>query len=192
MTANPRRVLASLRLQAALVAACLLTASCATVPLRVDDALSARVDAILERRGLGPDALSVIDNFLRHEGPAPPWSPPIVRELLARPLAAADAAAFFERSVPAELRELVAEFSASPGPASATGAPVPIRDLLEPYLTELAAAQRTLRSAVTGAAIDPGPILRELERQLPSMKHLGLLAPGIDAAAIDRANREFL
>ncbi len=64
--------------------------------------------AELQKRSLGPDALLIPDNLLRHEIAAPPATPALVRELLARPLAAADAAAIFERSVPAALRELAA------------------------------------------------------------------------------------
>jgi len=147
---------------------------------------------MLARRGLGTDALSVIDNLVRHEGPPPPFAPPAVRELLARPLAAVDAAAFFERSVPAGLRRLVetiSEKSMSPGDA---GPPIPVRDLLEGYLVELDAAQRMLRSAVTGPGIDPGPVLRALEQELPRMEQLGPVAQVVDPTAIERANNLFL
>src|SRR5687768_1428418 len=70
--------------------------------------LEERVYAELQKRSLGPDALLIPDNLLRHEIAAPTAAPALVRELLARPLAAADAAAIFERSVPAALRELAA------------------------------------------------------------------------------------
>ena len=68
---------------AALAAACFLFGSCATAPrdegMRVG-ALDSRVAVILERRGLGPDALKVIDNVLRHESRPPAHAPLIVRE----------------------------------------------------------------------------------------------------------------
>ena len=70
--------------------------------------LEHRVYPELQKQSLGPDALLIPDNLLRHEIAVPPATPALVRELLARPLAAADAAAIFERSVPAALRELAA------------------------------------------------------------------------------------
>ena len=51
-----------------------------------DGLLAARVDAVLMRRHLGRDALAVIDNVIRGEGPPPAAAPPLVREILARPL----------------------------------------------------------------------------------------------------------
>ena len=117
------------------ITACLLLGACATVPPE-ERALEARV---------GVDASRVIDNILRHEG-APPPSPPIVRKLLERPFAAMDAASIFERSVPRGLLAL-----AEPAPE---GPAVELRELLDPYLTGLAEAQRVLRSARRGAALD--------------------------------------
>ena len=48
--------------------------------------LSLLVAAELARQALGPDALLIIDNVVRHEAPPPRAAPPVVRELLARPL----------------------------------------------------------------------------------------------------------
>jgi hypothetical protein len=64
------------------------------------EALEERVHAALEARGWGPDALLIPHNLIRHEGMAPRAEPPLVRELLAQVLAAADARAIFERNVP--------------------------------------------------------------------------------------------
>jgi hypothetical protein len=157
------------------IAAGLLLAACAT---RSPEELA------LESRA-APGALQVIDNILRHEGPPPP-SPPLVRELLARPFAAQDAAAIFRRSVPAALLAL-----AEPAPPQA-GAPVDIRNLLEPYLGELAEAQRVLRAARRGAPLDAGALLRELETMLPSPARQHEAVQNYDAAQIGRATAMFL
>ncbi len=64
-------------------------------------ALEARVHAALAARGWGSDALLIPHNLVRHEPLlAPRAAPPLVNELLERPLAAADARAIFERNVP--------------------------------------------------------------------------------------------
>jgi hypothetical protein len=176
----------------AIGAASLLVAACATVPRGMDisDGLSARVDAIFARRGLGADALSVIDNILRHEAAvASPFAPPVVRELLARPLAAANAAALFDRAVPAALRRLADEVSAPPAagevPASLTG-------LLDTYVAELAEAQRVLRAAAKGARIDGPAMVQQLGHELPTAAGLRDIAATVDAAEIDRASTLFL
>lgn len=179
--------------RAVVAAACLLAASCGTTPMRSSadgDALRVRVEEVLAISGLGADALSIIDNIVRHETTAPPFAPPIVRELFADPLAAADAAAFFERSVPGALQQLVEEIST---PLTRNdGPPILILDLLEPYLAELAAAQHRLRSAVKDGAIDPAPILRKLEGVLPLTAEMDPVARAVDPAAIERANNLFL
>ena len=65
-------------------------------------ALEAPVHAALAARGWGPDALSIAHNLVRHESAlTPPNAAPLVLELLARPLAAAEARPIFERHVPA-------------------------------------------------------------------------------------------
>ncbi len=156
------------------IAAGLLLASCATAPPE-ERALAARVDA---------DALRVIGNILRHEEPPPP-APRLVRELLARPFAAIDAAWVFERSVPAALRKLVEPAAIQPG------GPVDIRELLEPYLAQLAEAQRVLSGAQRGAPIDAAALLRELEQGLPSAARVKEAAL-VDAAQIERATALFL
>jgi hypothetical protein len=95
-----------------------------------------------------PSALRVIDNVLSHEGAAPP-SPPLVRELLARPLEALDAQAIFARSVPEPLSRLAQAPRAELEPA------------IERFLDELAQAQRALRAAV--------PSVPTLEARLPPL-----------------------
>jgi hypothetical protein len=63
--------------------------------------LEARVHAALAARGWSPNALLVPHNLVRHEPVwAPRGAPPQVNELLARPLAAAEARTLFERHVP--------------------------------------------------------------------------------------------
>jgi len=178
-------------------AAGLLVASCTTLPpveRTRANALAARIDAVLARRGLGPDALSVIDNIIRHDTAPPPFAAsPIVSELLSRPTAAADAAALFQLAVSEALRRLAEEAFAAP---QASGAlekmPVSLRALLDAYLGELADAQRVLRSATRGAPIATQAILRELGQEQPSSGRLREVAAGFDQAALDRATTMFL
>src|SRR3970040_190398 len=107
-------------------------------------ALALLVAAELARQALGPDALLIIDNVVRHEAPPPRAAPAIVRELLARPLDAAEAQAFFNKTVDKSLLQ----FPTGPGK------PVPFDSLLQRYIEELAAAQRALRAA-TGKLDEP-------------------------------------
>ncbi|HEU4353373.1 MAG TPA: hypothetical protein VFR66_16020 [Burkholderiales bacterium] len=157
-----------------------LASACASLaPPRA--ALDSRVAAVLERRGLGPDALLVIDNLLRHGPPPPPATPPLVLELLGRPLDALDASGIFNAAVPAAL-------------ASMERKRVPAEGLsehaLKSYLTELAEAQRTLRSALR--PFDDEALLRALEARLPLSAELLPLADSIDLAQVQRANQLFI
>lgn len=169
------------------LAAAALVAACATLPGAADRALEAEIESVLERRALGHDALGVIDNMLRHDGALPPLVPPLAGELLARPLAALGSAAFFERAVPRELMDLAAamETGATPGKS------LPARELLQPYLEELAEAQRLLRSAAR-SPLETAELARELDSRLPSAARLAPLERSLDLATLDRANRAFL
>ena len=177
------------------MAAVLLVPACAT--LQPDqrsraDPLAARGQAVLARRGLGPDALSVIDNIVRYEAQdSPPGSLPLLRELLAHPPAAADAATLFARTVPGILRRLVDEASREVKPLG-SGSPVAIRDLLDPYLEELGKAQALLRSTPRGTQIDAQTVIRELGHHLPSRNALQGIGAGADGRALDRAGNTFL
>ena len=164
-----------IRSRLTLCAALLLT-GCAMLQPPLERALEARAD---------PESLLVIDNVLRHETPAPP-SPALVRELLARPIAAYDAKTAFGRSVPAGLLAL-----AEPLPPPQAGGPVQIRDLLAPYLADLAQAQTILRSARRGPALDAAALLLELDGGLPTGARVREAA-GYDAAQIGRAAALFL
>jgi hypothetical protein len=183
------------RLFVLLAVAGLLAAACATLqPQGVPPtaALSARVNAALDRRGLGPDALSVIDNILRYDTTVPPAAPPMVRELLAQPLAAVDADALFQRALPSALRRFADEASAPARVDDAGGARIAIRDLVDVYVGELAAAQELLRAAVRGKPVDIEAVLRELGGDLPSAERLQAISAAVDPAALDRANNAFL
>jgi hypothetical protein len=158
--------------------AAVLLAGCAALP-GADQELESRVTRVLERRGLGPEALLVIDNVLRHGSPAPPLAPPLLLQLLAKPLAAADAARIYRESVPPSL----AGFDRSPQRG-------PFDDALKSYVTELTEAQRLLRAALR--TFDDEPLLRELSAALPSSAQLLALMESVDPAALERANRLFV
>ena len=134
-------------------------------------ALAVSLSVLLLAGCAAPASLGVIDNVLSHEGPPPP-SPPIVRELLAEPLAAMDARTIFERTVPASLQRL---------------AEPPGRDLqpaIERFLEELADAQRSLRASVTSVpALEPKLPTPALQRQFTA---------GIDPAPFLEAIARFL
>ncbi len=133
--------------------------------------------ALLLAACAAPQPIQVIDNLLRHEGPPPP-SPAVVRELLAQPLAAQDAAALFERTVPAAITQLAAPVAAS------SGLPLELSVLLDPYVAELAEAQRALRAAL--------PHLGELPAALPTPQLQREIAARIDESALRRATSLFL
>ena len=157
----------------------LAAAACASLQAP-EPGLEARVAAVLERRGLGSDALRVIDHLLQ-EGAPPAATPPLVTELLARPLAAADAAAIFRRSVPEPLMRIV-----DPDPPSSRS----FEALLKTYLEQLAEAQRLLRAA--GAALPEDALLEHLGRGAIASGALFSLAESLDRAALERANLLFL
>jgi len=174
--------------RSALVAALLaaLLAACAGIPpaTRERSALDARVAAQLESRGLGADALAVMDNVVRHDAPPPRAAQPLVRELLKDPLAAADAAALFRRLVPPGLLRL-----AEPHPAPA---PKPFDELLGAYIEELAAARRDLLLATGKAPIDEAAILRGFASGQIAVDPLLAVAAATDGIALARANSRFL
>jgi hypothetical protein len=135
------------------LAAALLAGGCATLPQAEQG------------------ALGVIDNVLRHEGEAPP-SPAAVRQVLARPMTAMDAAALYARAEPPGLARLAE-------PEARSGSAVPARDRIEPYLDALAAAQRALKAAV--------PPLGDIAPGLPSPEAQRTIAAKVDAALLQRA-----
>lgn len=180
-----------------MLAAGLLLGACASTRERAAPGVAdieRRIAYALEQRGLGSDALGVIDNLLRHEQSAPPLAPPLMRELLTHPPAAVDAAAIFARAVPTALTRLVAEAKRPPGgaaPTDATRSPIDIRDLLTRYLRDLAQAQRIVRAAAR-QPIDAAPLLAELAHDLPGAARLGELTRNVDMAAIERSRYLFV
>ncbi|MFY9317028.1 MAG: hypothetical protein WAO95_15900 [Burkholderiales bacterium] len=165
-----------------------LAAGCATVPQPpTPTPLEERIAAILERRGPGAGSLSLIDDAIGRRS-LPPQIPPLVRELLSRPAAAADAAVIFERTVPAAL----ARFAASNPAPAALAAPVDVRELLDPYLRDLAEAQRALRGALDAGEIGREIVLQEMRTSFPRAEWLGPLSQAVDTAELQRANDLFL
>jgi hypothetical protein len=168
-----------MRFARSLAIAAALAAGCAALPAGWNDStrpgLEQRVLASLERRTLGTDALRVIDNLLVHGPPAPRASPPVVRELLARPVHAADAARLFEDAVSPAFAAL--ETSSRPGSFD---------ELLKAYLAELAEAQRLLRAGTGNRA-------EELRlHELPAATQLLAIADDVDMAQVRRANELFI
>jgi hypothetical protein len=139
--------------------------------------LAERLQAALERRGPGVQALGVIDNLLAHEAAPPRAAPPVVRELLARPAAAADAAALFARFVPEVLFPFATQASGEES----------FEKSLSTYIAQLAEAQRLLRAA-TGE-VSAGGILAQLRDGFLTSTSLSMQA---DAAEIEQANTLFI
>jgi hypothetical protein len=159
-----------------IAAALALAAGCASVP-PPGERLPAEVGAFLERRGLGPDALNVIGNLMRHGPAAPRAAPALVVDLLARPLDALDAAEIFRRTVPAAL--------------GSVGRQTPSQEfdaLLDAYLDELAQAQRLLANA--SKPFDEELLLRQLTQGLPPA--LVNVATAVELDALHRANAVFV
>lgn len=154
------------------IAAAAAVAGCATLGPS-DVGLHERVAEVLERRGLGADALRVIDNLLEHGAPAPPATPPLVRELLARPLDAADAARIFRTAVPESLR------AARPAESQS----------LEAILRELAEAQRLLREAAEPFGDEA--LRRELPAGVTTSQRFLAAVKAADEAALRDANLRF-
>src|SRR5436190_5796267 len=143
--------------------------------------LASRASAALVERGLGPDALRLIDNVLTHEFTIPPLTPPLVLEVLRNPLTAVDAAMLFDRAVPADLRAF-----ADLAPA---GGAQPFDSLLDAYIAELANAQAELMAAVGN--LDEAGLLRELPTGIASERLISLAA-AVDGERLALARRLFL
>ena len=175
-----------------LAAGLLTTTNAAAPPVEGarPEGLAARVEAVLMRRGLGRDALSIIENVIRHEGPPPVAAPPLVRELLGRPLAAVDAAILFDRAVPAGLGRLADTGSAPRAPVE-NGLPTELGDFLAVYLGELTEARRALQAAAEGVTIDGESIVRQMsEGALPAAAFRSMAA--VDPARLERATAMFI
>ena len=141
------------------------------------------MDAELARRGAEGDLLQLVDNVLRHEPGPPPWTPALVRRLLAQPLAAADAEGLFRAAVPPELLEFQAF---APARAGAT-----LDEMLAEYIAELASAQALLRRAARGVPIETAALLKELESGFDSPAALLGLAR-IDDGLVRSASAQFV
>jgi hypothetical protein len=158
-----------------IAASAAVVAGCAALP-GFAPGLEDRVTALLERRGLGRDALLVIDNLLRHGPPPPRATPALVTDLLGQPLAASDAARVFGEAVPASLTT----------PLDDAGPALAFEELLRTYLDELAEAQRLLRAAsreLDGVDFSSG---------LPAAGELVAAADAIDTVRLRHANRLFV
>jgi len=131
------------------------------------------------------DTLAVIDNTLRHEGPAPRSAPPLARELLARPLDALDAPAIFDRVVPRPVMEAAATPAAQP--------PLPFERLLAAYVEEMLRARDELLVATGNAPLDEAALVAELNANgHPSADRLLQLAAATDRDGLAVANERFI
>jgi hypothetical protein len=175
-----------------ILAAAIFLGGCASLPPPAAPSsaqdLEARLQAVLAKRG-HPEGLSLIDRELKARHPTPRFTPALVRALLARPAALADAASLFEQAVPATLRGFV-EALVRPVPA-ASGTPVPLRPLIDAYVMALTAAQAALREGLGGTRLDPASVLGELEDDLPNTG-AAMIAPAVDEAALARSREAFI
>src|SRR6185436_9521527 len=115
-------------------------------------------------------------------GPAPREAPPLVRELLARPLDALDAKSIFERSVPEALRNLAPE--PAPGPAQ------PFDRLLDAYIEELAVLQADLLAAA--GPFDEAKVLKQLGDGMLGADTQLEIGAAVDREALGRVNERFI
>ena len=155
-----------------------MAAGCATLP-PPEQRLAAQVNAVLEQRKLGPDALRVVDNLVRNGPALPRVAPAMVLDLLPRPLDAVDAAAVFRRAVPPS----VAGFA--PAGSRAT-----FDSLLAGYEDELEYAHQLLLAAVR--PFDEDKLLAELQQGLPGSAALLAVADAVDVEKLRLANRRFI
>jgi hypothetical protein len=151
-----------------------------------------RIEAILDARRLDRSTLGVIDNLLRHETPPPPFAAPDVRDLLADPVAALDAAALFERSVPASLLALVDSLRAPPATLPAMNGQTDIREILPGFVAELAQAHADLAASLPQNLADNAPLLHALRSGMPEGEQLRELAGHLDLPALQRAQDRFI
>lgn len=108
-------------------------------------------------------------------------------------MAAADAATLFDRGVPGALRRWVYSLSAIAVPQPVPGmARTPLREILDAYLAELAEAQRDLRTAARGPAVDADALVAQLRDNLLSLNRLQELAAGYDGPQLRRAATAFI
>ena len=152
--------------------------------------LEPRIARLLDERGLGPEALSIIGNTLSHEAPPPRAAPQLVSDLLARPLEALDAAAIFDRVVPRPL--LGAASPAAPVTRAQAGAQ-PFRQLLDAYVAEVALARAELLAATGNAPLDEAALLADvLANGHPSADRLLQVAAATDLDGLAVANERFI
>lgn len=155
-----------------------LAAGCASLP-PPEQRIAAQVNAVLEERKLGPDALRIVDNLVRNGPALPRAAPALVLDLLARPLDAVDASVVFRRAVPPS----VASFT--PAGSRAT-----FDSLLAGYEDELEYAHQLLLAAVR--PFDEDKLLAELQQGLPGSAALLAVADAVDMDKLRLANRRFI
>ncbi|HEX7054956.1 MAG TPA: hypothetical protein VF211_13605 [Burkholderiales bacterium] len=159
------------------IALALLVAGCAHRAAPPDELRAAVERALVERR-LPPAALGIVGNMLAHEAPPPPAAPRWLEALFADPLAAADAAALWQRVAPSSLDAFF----------STQAAPGDFELALAAYIRELGEAQRRLRAAA--ASFDEATMAHALEEGLPA-RLVPAVASGVDAAGLQRAAELF-
>jgi hypothetical protein len=146
----------------------------------VENKLRGDVERSLEERALPRQTLGIIDNFLSHEAPPPPGTPPVLDAFFKDPLAAADVPTLWRRVVPASLKGF---FEPPLSTARAFDA------VLGDYLKDLEEARRMLREATR--PFDEAGVARALQEGLPENLFPAVM-PTVDAAALQRANNLFI
>lgn len=142
--------------------------------------LRERVQSELDARGLGADGLRIISNVLEHDGRTPPRTPALVSQVLRDPLAATDASALFNASIPPDVLQLAAV------PA---GASTDFNAALDRYIEKLAEAQAELMAAV--APFDEDALLQSLGEGIP-VPYLAALHRAVDLERLATARAAFL